>query len=674
MHYLIGISSNNRSNSLFLVVFTLGLILSNTLVYGLSVYVDFNYTLSPPVISDKPDLVFPPLETADDKTKRSKLLNDAREFTANGQPEKARKNYLLLLKADSSDFDYNFELGMNYHLETADCRCCAIEYFERASRHLSLLRKVNELYYFQAEAYQFCERYEEAITSFTKFSRSLNENKKGGEALKLEITKQIEKCKRGEAFSATAKKNVLIEQLDSKINSKNAELTPVVPENDSLILFTVSSKFNVGGQKDPRENKYYEDMHISRKVKNHFVASEKFSDKYKSISAIKNTSTHDRVVWMSYDENLLITSKDRILYYSTIEKQQWAEPVMFPASVNRATQQYCASISPDGSTIYFSSNLKSGFGGLDIYKSVKQPNGSWGPAKNLGSTINTPEDEDSPIIFADGKTLYFSSKNNSIGGYDIFVSTLTDSSMWTTPVNMGVPINSPGDDSYFKPNAAFTEAYFASFRKGGLGDMDIYRAIIIQSDSKPFNNTPWLVAFDASGSIDQEGAKVLYNWDFGDGSEGWGVKIEHTFLHPGIYRVKLNVLDSITGRMEYDEKELEVNIENVTHIDFIAPDTIPCDSTFSLDARCSMLKNDSITGYAWNFGDNSNSRGNVVKHTYKKTGEYLIKLTLASRDVKAIDTDGLPLVLPYTEKKIVVISKSDYITYSTKKKNLQQHE
>jgi outer membrane protein OmpA-like peptidoglycan-associated protein len=105
-----------------------------------------------------------------------------------------------------------------------------------------------------------------------------------------------------------------------------------------------------------------------------------------------------------------------------------------------------------------------------------QPNGKWGTARNLGSSVNTPFDEDAPFIYSDSKTLYFSSNGHAtMGGYDILKTTFNKKdSTWSAPQNLRYPINTPDDDIYFNWNYDGTRAYFSSHRNDSEGGKDIY--------------------------------------------------------------------------------------------------------------------------------------------------------------------------------------------------------
>jgi len=118
-------------------------------------------------------------------------------------------------------------------------------------------------------------------------------------------------------------------------------------------------------------------------------------------------------------------------------------------NINTSGNERSACVSEDHNTLYFSSDKKGGNGGYDIYKSERLESGEWGTAQNLGAGINTKSDEDTPFILSDNVTLYFSSKaHGSIGGYDIFNSTLSEEGIWSSPENAGTTVNSMGDEKF----------------------------------------------------------------------------------------------------------------------------------------------------------------------------------------------------------------------------------
>jgi outer membrane protein OmpA-like peptidoglycan-associated protein len=164
------------------------------------------------------------------------------------------------------------------------------------------------------------------------------------------------------------------------------------------------------------------------------------------------------------------------LYYSTRQNNSWSEPKNLGSTVNSPSWESQPSFSPDGRTLYFVSNRSGGFGKSDIWITRLQDDGSWSAPENAGDKLNTAEDERSPFIHPDGATLYFSSKGwPGMGEGDIFVSRLDGNGNWSSPENIGYPVNTAADEMNLVVDNAGKYAYISSAAEGGFGLQDIYR-------------------------------------------------------------------------------------------------------------------------------------------------------------------------------------------------------
>lgn len=143
-------------------------------------------------------------------------------------------------------------------------------------------------------------------------------------------------------------------------------------------------------------------------------------------------------------------------------------------SINTSNWESQPCLSHDGKELYFVRRDRN-LGTSDIYVSHRDKNKNWGKAVKLNSMINTDGNEMAPFIHHDGKTLYFSSdKHLGMGGYDLFVSRRGADGEWMQPVNMGYPLNTPGDEINFVVSNDAVKAFISSDRKGGFGGFDIY--------------------------------------------------------------------------------------------------------------------------------------------------------------------------------------------------------
>lgn len=160
------------------------------------------------------------------------------------------------------------------------------------------------------------------------------------------------------------------------------------------------------------------------------------------------------------------------------------------------------SISDDGQMLFYSSDRKHGAGGIDIYICSKNPGGDWG-APTLMSFC-TSADELSPYIASDNQTLYFASNaSGGEGGYDVYVTNRTGDNSWSQPKNLGPAVNSSANELSFSVPPHEDALYISSNRKGGAGDMDIYR--IAPNPAKP---KPKTIAFRGQ-ALDAETGQAL---------------------------------------------------------------------------------------------------------------------------------------------------------------------
>jgi len=155
------------------------------------------------------------------------------------------------------------------------------------------------------------------------------------------------------------------------------------------------------------------------------------------------------------------------IYYSEKRNGLWTRPQNLGEPINTSAKETQPSISADGRTLYFVSTRGGGKGGQDIWSSTLDDDGRWGNPVNL-EEINTVGDESSPFIHLDNQTLYFASDGlPGMGGYDLFVARKDSAGKWSTPQNLGFPINSRYNEEGMIVNARGDRAYYSSDRGEG---------------------------------------------------------------------------------------------------------------------------------------------------------------------------------------------------------------
>lgn len=335
-------------------------------------------------------------------------------------------------------------------------------------------KKASDIQFFLAKANFLNENFDEALKYINEYSTL---NKKLAESEQKAVIDFINYCNNAKSLSANPV-NVKITNMGAVINSAAAESAPCLTDDESVIVFTYRGENSVGGLQNafnqPDKNGlYYEDVFVSKKDKGSWQ---------KPMGAANiNTKNNEAVLFLSNDGQKLFVSVDSQqddgdIHMCTLDSNEWSLPTKLTGDVNTPAWEDNSSLSPDGKTLFFASNRSDGFGGKDIYKATLLPNGTWGNVKNLGDKINTPLDDDAPFIHYDGRLLLFSSKgHNSMGGYDIFKTYFNSKdSTWSTPENIGYPINTPADDNHYVLSPSGETGYYALGKPDGYGDLDIY--------------------------------------------------------------------------------------------------------------------------------------------------------------------------------------------------------
>ena len=153
----------------------------------------------------------------------------------------------------------------------------------------------------------------------------------------------------------------------------------------------------------------------------------------------------------------------------------WGVPENIGKPINTEYWDSQPSMSSDGQTIYFVSNRPGGKGGADIWKCTKNESGKWANLANLGDSVNTAENEESPYIHPDNKTLYFSSEGwPGMGSKDLYLTRIKKDGTFSAPMNLGYPINTAESERDLIVSANAKTAYFSSERPSGIGGLDLY--------------------------------------------------------------------------------------------------------------------------------------------------------------------------------------------------------
>ncbi len=276
-----------------------------------------------------------------------------------------------------------------------------------------------------------------------------------------------------------------VENLGSEINSPGDEFGPVPSPNfKNTLYFTSSRSGNFGG---PRNEFGQPDEFYGHPTNDIFSCKNKGGnwEQVQRMHFLINSNTHDVIFGFDPTGNVMYYYQGRSLVNGRIlidtfqranQRRLSVNPFLGPVNANA---DYSMPHFIGDSLVVFSSDQLGGYGGRDLFISVATQNGRWSKPQNLGPNINSAYDETTPFLAKGGTELYFSSNNPnlSIGGFDILKSFFNEGTReWYPPLNLGIPLNSAGDDAYFRMSFDGYSAFFSSSRKDGFGKRDIFIA------------------------------------------------------------------------------------------------------------------------------------------------------------------------------------------------------
>ncbi len=397
-----------------------------------------------------------------------KITSEIEKFLVEENFREASVLCTELLQTSSEKSEYQFyngisKLGLSKYSEAEESFSLIIAKYEKSK---SVEDYTLPAFYYRAKTYHKLYMFDQEIDDYNSL-------------LNIGVDKKMKALVDNSIKSATNAKEIfnnfapLVVTRLAILNSEYDDHTPILSHDGMKLFFTSKRPGGIGNDAISPENKYYEDIWLWDKNKG--LMSKPFN-----IGNIVNTAEHDATCGLSPDGNTLFIFKEgkKIrgdIWTSTFVDSAWTEPVKLPKVINqKKSAERHASITPDGKTLYFSSDRKDGVGGRDIWISIKNDEGEWQKPTNF--QFNTEFDEEAPIYLADSKTLYFSSKGfKNMGGFDIFKTIMQDDGSWSEPVNIGFPINTVEDDVFYFPMGNEKIAYYT--RRDGQ-KADIYKSFM----------------------------------------------------------------------------------------------------------------------------------------------------------------------------------------------------
>ncbi len=361
-------------------------------------------------------------------------------------------------------------------------------------------------YYTLAKTELSIGRYEDAKKDFELLKKYDKEKKYSARTDKL-----IERCN----FGINAMKHPVEFKpvnLGKNINSEFDEYLPGLTADGKTLIFTrliPNGKRSFDGTLEKQEDFYY-----SEKKESLWLPAKEFGKPL-------NTAGNEGAQSISADGILLFFTSCEYakgksahgktygscdIYLSHKIGTKWSKPKNLGHTVNSRYWESQPSFSADGKTLYFASNRPGGKGKIDIWKTEMLEDSTWTTPVNLGDSINTAGEDQSPFIHFDNSTLYFSSTGHpGMGKSDLFFSKKNSEGKWGKPVNLGYPINTFDEEVSLTINAEGNKAFFASSKKSQFGGLDIYTFEL------PLKDRPEQVTYVQGIVYDKESAEKLYS-------------------------------------------------------------------------------------------------------------------------------------------------------------------
>lgn len=381
---------------------------------------------------------------------------EAEEFLIDKQYERAAKKYEDALKLIPTSANLKFKVGSVYLL-TPTKKHLALNYLKEAAKGASTEfnpRAIKEeaapidAWYQLGRALQMDNQFTEAISAFEKFKSLLDPS----DPFVTNVNKRIESCRKAPQLMADEQGLETI-NLGNIINSKDANFNAVVSGDGTTLAYTRQG------------NRGYE-VYVAKRKGDALERPRRITDDIRG-GFLKTASLSYDGTWLYLVDDFASTQS----IYDTFYDEGWVRSKRLKKPITSKFNESHAAVSPDGKTLYFTSDRPGGRGGLDIYKSTQDSRGRWGDPVNLGPRVNTELDEDTPFLTPDGRYLFFSSQgHNSIGGFDIFYVDLNGSG---EPINLGYPVNDAGDNLFYYPQS-LTKGLMALSQSDGFGPQDIY--------------------------------------------------------------------------------------------------------------------------------------------------------------------------------------------------------
>ena len=378
-------------------------------------------------------------------------------------------------KRDPDNPNVWYNLGVCYK-NTAKDRELAIEYLKKALDYANPNYVPNDhtdrtapldAYGQYGVALRMVGRFDESIEALRQAREVASQHNKT--AMVNSMEEEIITSKNAKMFSLQRSCHKIdVVNLGDEVNSEYTDHSPIIVCGGDKLYFTSKRPNSMNSEGD-------EKIYVTTKRGDSWSAPELLP------APINSKGNNESVVYVTPDGSQIFffrsgSAMQGNLFVSKLDDNgKWGKPQALGFDINSKYRESHVTLSPDGNSLYFTSDRPGGFGGLDIYVIKKLPNGQWTEPILLPNEVNTAKDEECPFVHPNGSILYFSSKGHeSVGGYDVFYSVIGEDGSYSKAESMCSPINTPDNDVSYTLSCDGLTAYVAAIREDTHGEYDIY--------------------------------------------------------------------------------------------------------------------------------------------------------------------------------------------------------
>ncbi len=380
--------------------------------------------------------------------------------------------YLLANDYNGNNAELNYKIGVSYLFGSEPLK--SLDYFLRA---YELNPDITEdILLLTGKSYQVRGDYGKAIDCYNMYSDKYHDS---GSFIP-EVNDLINQCNK--AIDMTGYENdAEIINAGMNINSEYDDYSPVMANEGMLLYFTTRRAIDEKRKRQAADMKWDENIFVATKQGDDWDPAGPAGDELNTLlnEGVLSIAANSQLMYLyaGYEGNGDILT-------SELDRGKWSKPAQIDININSRDRESSISFTEDGNEIFFTSDMKKGVGGRDIYYMKRVRKNKWTKPFNLGDPVNSEKSEESVHVSPGGDTIWFSSNRpGGIGGYDIYMSIKDSIGLWSEPSNIGVPANSQSNDLFYKPgHLNKNESWLASDRPGGYGGFDIYKLIMLHLD------------------------------------------------------------------------------------------------------------------------------------------------------------------------------------------------